>query len=97
MATQAELRAAMERLKGKLENLMEVMETALLADPFPKLSLRRKLGRAETIWNEIEGLYDHLCTMTEEERAELDRVAFIDFQGHYTDLYGRVEDTLEEH
>ena len=81
MITQAELHAAMECLKGKLDNLMEVMETALLTDPFPKLSLRRKLGRAETIWNEIEGLYDHLCTMTEEERAELDCVAFIDFQG----------------
>ena len=97
MATQAELRAAMERLKGKLDNLMEVMQTALHADPFPKLSLRRKLGKAETIWNEIEGLYDHLCTMTDEDRAKLDHVAFIDFQGRYTDLYGRVEDTLEEH
>ena len=97
MATQAELRAAMERLKGKLQSLMEVMETALLADSFPKLSLRRKLGKAESIWNEIEGLYDHLCTMTEEERAELDCVVFIDFQGRYTDLYGRVEDTLKEH
>ena len=81
MATQAELRAAMECLKGKLENLMEVMETALLADPFPKLSLRRKLRKAETIWNEIKGLYDHLCTMTEEDWAELDCVAFIDLQG----------------
>ena len=80
MATQAELRAAMERLKGKLRNLMEVMETALLADPFPKLSLRRKLGKAETIWNEIENLYDHLCTMTDEDQAELDCVAFVDFQ-----------------
>ena len=66
MATQVELRAAMERLKGKLENLMEVMQTALHTKPFPKLSLRRKLGKAETIWSEIEGLYDHLHTMTEE-------------------------------
>ena len=53
MATQAELRAAMECLKGKLDNLMEVMQIALHADPFPKLWLQRKLGKAETIWNEI--------------------------------------------
>ena len=97
MATQAELCAAMERLKGKLRNLMEVMETALLADPFPKLSLRRKLGKAETIWNEVENLYDHLCTMTDKDQAEIDRVAFVDFQTRYIDLFGRVEDALEEH
>ena len=96
MATQAELRAAMECLKGKLENLMELMQTALHTEPFPNLSLRWKLGKAETIWNEIEGLYDHLCTMTEENQAELDRVAFFDFQGRYTELHGRVEDTLEK-
>ena len=97
MATQAELRAAMERHKGKLRNLMEVMETALLADPFPKLSLRRKLRKAETIWNEIENLYDHLCTMTDEDQAELDCVVFVDCQTRYIDLFGRVEDALEEH
>ena len=72
MATQAELHAAMERLKGKLNNQMEVMQTELHADPFPKLSLRRKLGKAETIWKEIEGYYDQLCTMTDEDQAEVD-------------------------
>ena len=97
MATQAELRAAMERLKGKLENLMELMQTALHTEPFPKLSLRRKLGKAETIWKEIEGYFDHLYTMTDEDRAEVDHVAFTDFQRRYTDLCGRVEDALEEH
>ena len=87
MATQAELWAAMERLRDKLESLMELMQTALHTEPFPKLSLQRKLGKAETIWNEIEGLYDHLCTMTEENQAELDRAAFIAFQGRYTELH----------
>ena len=97
MATQAELRAAMDHHKGKLRNLMEVMETALLANPFPKFSLRRKLGNAKTTWNEVENLYVHLCTMTDEDQAEIDRVAFEDFQTRYIDLFGRVEDALEEH
>ena len=97
MATQAELRAAMERLRGKLESLMELMQTVLHTEPVPTLSLQRKLGKAETIWKEIEGYYDHLCTMTDEDLAEVDRIAFTDFQHRYTNLCGRVEDALEEH
>ena len=49
MATQAELRAALECLRGKVERSMEAMQTALLTEPVPMLSLRRKLGKAETI------------------------------------------------
>ena len=33
---------------------------------------------------QIEGLYDHLRTMTEENQAELYRVAFTAFQDRYT-------------
>ena len=80
MATQAELRAAMDCHKGKLRNLMEVMETALLADPFPKFSLRRKLGNAETSWNEVKNYYVHIRTMTDEDQAEIDRVTFEEFE-----------------
>ena len=64
MATQAELRAAMDRHKGKLRNLMEVMENALGADPFPKYLLRRKLGNAETSWNEVENYYVPVSSLT---------------------------------
>ena len=63
MATQAELRAAMDRHKGKLRNLMEVMENALGADPSPKYSLQRKLVNAETFRNEMEKYYVHICTL----------------------------------
>ena len=76
MATQVELRAAMDRHKGKLRNLMEVMENALGADPFPKYSLRRKLGNAETFWNEMEIYYVHIRTLADDNQAEIDRVAF---------------------
>ena len=72
MATQAELRAALERLRGKVENLMESMQTALLTEPVPMKSLRRKLGNTESIWLEIERLYDHLHNMTDEDQAEQD-------------------------
>ena len=72
MATQAELRGALERLRGKVESLMGSMQTALLTEPVPTLSLQRKLGKVEGIWSEIEGLYDHLRTMTEENQAKLD-------------------------
>ena len=72
MATQAELRAAMDCHKGKLRNLMEVMENKLGADPFPKYSLRRKLGNAETFWKEMENYYIHIRTFTDEDQAEID-------------------------
>ena len=97
MATQVELHATMDRHKGKLRNLMEVMENALGADHFPKYSLRRKLGNAETFWNEVENYYVHIRTMTDEDQAEIDRVAFEEFQTRYLDVNGRVEDALEEH
>ena len=96
-ATLGELCANMNCLKGKIWNQMELMEADLVKVPFPEFSLRRKLGKAETIWNEIENLYDHLCTMTNEDQAELDCVAFEDFQTRYIDLFGGVEDAPEEH
>ena len=75
---------------------MEAMQTALLTEPVPMLSLRRKLGKVEGIWSEIEGLYDHLYTLTEENQREQDRVAFTAFKNRYTEIHGRVEEVLEE-
>ena len=34
--------------------------------------------------------------MTDENQAELDRVAFTAFQDRYTELHGRVEDILKK-
>ena len=96
-ATQGELHAAMNRLKGKIRSQMEVMEAELVKEPFPKLSLRRKLGNAETEWNKVENYYVHIRTMTDDDQAEDDRVAFEEFQTRYLDINGRVEDALEEH
>ena len=76
---------------------MEVMENKLGADPFPKYSLRRKLGNAETFWKEMENYYIHIRTFTDEDQAEIDRVAFEEFQTRYLDVNGRVEDALEDH
>ena len=87
----------MNRLKGKIRSQMEVMEADLLKDPFPKFSLRRKLGNAETDWNKVKNFYVHIQTLTEDEQAEDDRLAYEEFQTRYLDLNGRVEDALEEH
>ena len=75
---------------------MESMQTALLTEPVPTLSLRRKHTQTESIWLEIKGLYDHLHTMTDEDQAKPDRVTFTAFQDRYTELHGRVEDILEK-
>ena len=76
---------------------MEVMEADLLKDPFPKLSLQRELGNTETDWNKVENFYEHILTLTEDEQAEDNRLAYEEFQTRYLDLNGRVEDALEEH
>ena len=76
---------------------MEVMEADLLKDPFPKFLLQRKLGNAETDWNKVENFYVHIQTLTEDEQAEDDRLAYEEFQTCYLDLSGRVEDALEDY
>ena len=96
-ATLGELRAAMNRLKGKIRSQMVVMEADLLKEPFPKRSLVRKLGNAETDWNKVENYYVHIRTMTDDAQAEVDRVAYEEFETCYLDLKDRVEDALEEH
>ena len=97
MATQGKLRAAMNRLEGKIRSQMEVMEADLLKDPFPKFSLRRKLGNAETDWNKVENFYVHIQTLTEDEQAEDDRLAYEELQTRYLDLSGGVGDVLEDY
>ena len=97
MATQEEcnIRATLERIKGKVENLMVHMENALGSDPVPMLSLRRRFSKVENIWSEYEGLYDQLCAITEEDQAERDRDDFTAFQDRYSDVHGRAEDALD--
>ena len=96
-ATLGELKAAMNRLKGKLRSQMEVMEADLAKEPFPKRSLIRKLGNAETDWNKVENYYTHILTLIEEEQAEADRLAYEEFQTQYLNLNGRVQDALDAH
>ena len=56
MATQEErdALAKVERLKGKVENLMVQMQSTLLNDPVPMLSLQRRFSKAENV-TEYEG------------------------------------------
>ena len=96
-ATLGELRAAMNCLKGTLRSQMKMMEADLRNDPFPKLSLLRELRNAETEWNKVEDCYDHILTMTGDEHAEDNCLAYEEFQTCYLDLNDRVEDALEEH
>ena len=53
-STLAEIKASMESLKGKIRSQMEVMEAELGKERVLGRSLARKLGRAETDWNEVE-------------------------------------------
>ena len=96
-ATLGELRAAMNRLKGTLRSQMKMMEADLRKDPFPKLSLLRELGNAETEWNKVEDCYVHILTLTEDEQVEDDRLAYEELRTLYTDLNDRVEDALDDH
>ena len=97
MATQEKLeaRATLERLKGKVENLIVQMESALGSDPVPTLSLRRRIKNSEKVWSEFEGQYDQLRAITEEDQAEQDCENFTAFQGRFSDVHARAEDALD--
>ena len=97
MATQEErdALAKVERLKGKVENIMVQMQSALLSDPVPTLSLRRKIKNSEKVWSEFEEQYDQLRSITEENQAEQDRDDYTAFQGRYFEVHGRAEDALD--
>ena len=96
-ATLGEIRAAMNRLKGKIRSQMEVMEAELGEELFPKQSLARTLGRAETDWNKVEDYYMHKLTLIDEQEAEDGRLAHEQFQTQYLTLIGRVQDALDKH
>ena len=66
MATQQErdIRATLERTKGKVENLMAHMENVLGSDPISMLSLQRRFSKVEDVWAEYESLYDQLHSIT---------------------------------
>ena len=97
MATQEECDALakVERLKGKVENIMVQMQSALLSDPVPMLSLRRKIKNSEKVWSKFEEQYDQLRSITEENQAEQDRDDYTAFQGCYFEVHGRAEDALD--
>ena len=90
-----DIRATVERTKAKVENLMTYMEGALVTDPVPFFSLRRRCSKAETVWSQYEELFDQLCAITQEEQDVQDCDDFAAFQERYTDVHGRVEDVLD--
>ena len=69
-STLAEIKASMESLKGKIRSQMEVMAAELGKEQVLGWSLARKLGRAETNWNEVENHYTHILTLISEQEAE---------------------------
>ena len=94
-ATLGEIRAAMNRLKGKIRSQMEVMEAELGKEQFPKRSLARKLGHAETDWNKVEDYYMHILTLIIEQEAEDGCLAHEQFQTQYLTLIGQVQDAID--
>ena len=86
----------MEHTKANIKSLMTEMEGALVAEPVPFYSLRRRWTKAETIWSQYVELYDQLCAVTHEDPDDQDRVDFAAFQERYTNVHGRVEDVLDK-
>ena len=95
-STLAEIKASMESLKGKIRSQMEVMEAELGKEQLLRRSLSRKLGAAETNWNEVKGYYMHILTLITEQEAEDGRLAHEQFQTQYLTLIGRVQDALDK-
>ena len=69
----------MERTKANIESLMAYMEGALVAEPVPFYSLRRRWTKAETVWSQYEELFDQLCAITREEQDVQDLDDFAAF------------------
>ena len=86
----------MVRIKAKVENLMEQLETLLDTDPVPMFSLQRRLSKAEDLWSEYEGLYDQLCAIQGEDLDEQDSDDFTAFHERYSDVSGHAEDALNQ-
>ena len=86
----------MECTKANIESLMTEMEGALVSEQVLFYSLRRRWTKADTIWSQYVELYDQLCSVTHEDPNEQDPVNFTDFQRHYINVHGRVEDVLDK-
>ena len=85
MASQEErdIRATLECLKGKMENLIVQMESKLGSDPVPLSALRRRIKNSEKVWSEFEEQYHQLHSITEENQAEQDPDDYTAFKGRY--------------
>ena len=86
----------MESLKGKIRSQMEVMAAELVKDRVLGRSLARKLGHAESNWNEVENHYTHILTLISEQEAEDGRPTHEQFQTQYLTLIGWVQDALDK-
>ena len=84
----------MESIKGKIRSQMEVMAAELVKDRVLGRSLVRKLGRAESDWNEVENHYSHILSLMSEKEAEASHAAHKQFQTQFFTMMGRVQDAL---
>ena len=87
----------MERLKSNIRSQMEVLEVELGKEQFPKRSLTRKLGHAETDWKKVEDNFKHILTLINDQEAEGGRLAHEQFHTQYLTMIGRVQDALDKH
>ena len=96
-STLAEVRASMDRLKGKVRSQLEAMEADLAKVPFPEHSLMMKLGNAMTDQNEVGNLYERILVLTECKHHEDEYPAFEEFQIQYLTTKNRVQVALATH
>ena len=95
-STLAEIKATMESIKGKIRSQMEVMAVELVKDRVLGRSLVRKLGRAESDWNEVENHYSHILSLMSKQEAEDGRATHEQFQTQFFTMMGRVQDALDK-
>ena len=89
------IRATLERLKGKVEALIVQIESALTSDPVPMSALRRRIKNSEKVWSEFEGQYDQLRAIAGENQAKQDRTQHVALQRCYLEVHARAEDALD--
>ena len=93
--TIAEVKATMRGIMGRIRAQMNVMMAELGNQRVLWQSLVRKHGKAEKDWAEVENLYTHILTVSDEQEVEDGRAAFELFQTELFTLLGRVHDAID--
>ena len=93
-------RNTLERLKVKVDVLIEQIEDTLGTIPISVPALRKRIKSTGTAWDEFEAQYDKMRASSgdkrvqDQVRAEQDHTQHADFQHHYYGVLARAEDAL---